>query len=191
MPTGRLYTTYFILFIMVEHYTKAFVLAREPKGELDAAITLCTKDFGKIIAKAKSIRRITSKLSGHLTPGSLAEVRIVERNGNGHQVVDALSTPVEVTLDSLRFLDFINKLMLVGVPDPRLWHELERAISQNSLSKANYHRVISIMGYDTKNALCDNCGSRQIAYFLPRDIMFLCSRCFIGSGLQHNEAFPI
>lgn len=188
-----LYSISFILytFIMVEHYTKAFVLAREPKSELDVAVTLYTKDLGKVTAKVKSVRRITSKLSGHLTPGGLAEVRIVERNGNGHQVVDALSTPVEVTLESLRFLDFINKFVPVVLPDLRLWHELEYVITKNAPTKAAYHRIISVMGYDPQNATCDNCQSQQIAYFVPRDIMFLCGHCFTNSGLKEDEAFSI
>ena len=190
---GAIYyiTTYFILFIMVEHYTRAFVLAREPKGELDAALTLYTKDLGKVVAKIKSIRRITSKLSGHLVPGSLANIRIVERNGNGHQVVDALSTYVEINLESLRFLDFVNKLTPVGVPDLHLWHELESTLIKETPSKNAFQRIIYLMGYDPKNAACDNCGSRQIAYFVPRDIMFLCARCFTDSRAKQDEAFPI
>jgi len=177
--------------IMVEHYTKAFVLAREPRGELDAALTLYTKDLGKVVAKIKSVRRITSKLSGHLVPGSLANVRIVERNGNGHQVVDALSTHLEINLESLRFLDFVNKLTPAGVPDLQLWHELESTLMKKIPSKDTYQKVISLMGYDAKNAACDNCGSRQIAYFVPRDIMFLCARCSTDSRLKQDEAFPI
>lgn len=176
---------------MVEHYTKAIVLAREPKGELDAVVTLYTKDLGKVIAKVKSIRRITSKLSGHLTPGSLAKIRIVERNGNGHQLVDALSSKTKVTLDLLRLLDFVDKITPRGVPDFHLWHEAESAISKNSVTKGIYHRLISIAGYDIKGASCDNCGSHQIAYFVPHDIIFLCGRCFSGSRLKEDEAFPI
>lgn len=176
---------------MVEHYTEAIVMSREPKGELDGVLILYTKDLGKVIAKAKSIRRITSKLSGHLTLGSMAKVRIVEANGNGHQLIDALSSRSKITLGSLRFLDFINKLTPVGVPDPRLWHELDRALSEDRISKTSYRQVISVIGYDAGNAPCDNCRTIQIAYFAPRDIMFLCSRCFFNSGLKEDEAFSI
>ncbi len=176
---------------MVEHYTKAIVLSREPKGELDGTLTLYTKDLGKVIVKVKSIRRITSKLSGHLTLGSIAKVRIVEANGNGHQLIDALSSSSKITLDSLRFLDFINKLTPIGVPDLRLWHELEQALSEDPISKATYRRLISVTGYNARNASCDNCRTIQIAYFAPRDIMFLCSRCFCDSGLKEDEAFSI
>lgn len=176
---------------MVEHYTKAVVLSREPKGEIDAILTLYTKDLGKIVAKAKSIRRITSKLSGHLTLGSIAKVRIVEMNGNGHQLIDALSTHSRVAVDSLRFLDFVNKLTPIGVSDQRLWRELEEALSENTISKATYHRVISVTGYNTRNASCDNCHTTQIAYFAPRDIMFLCNRCFCESSLKEDEVFSI
>lgn len=177
---------------MVEHYTKAFVLSREPRRELDASLTLYTKDLGKMTAKAKSIRCITSKLSGHLAPGSLVNVRIIEKNGNGHQIVDALSTRVEVSPESLRFLDFVNMLTPIGAPDLRLWHEMESILMKEiPPSKSAYQSIISLMGYDPKNAACDNCGSRQIVYFVPRDIMFLCVNCSLNSRLKQDETFQI
>ena len=176
---------------MVEHYTKAVVLARDPRGELDAAITLYTKDFGKVVAKAKSIRRFTSKLSGHLTPGSLTKIRIVERNGAGHQVVDALSTRVEVTEALLRFLSFINQLAPVNMPDLQLWHELEAILENSLVDKTTYRHIIGVLGYDTDEATCNNCNSKKIAYFAPRDIMFLCDSCFKGFSFKTNEIFSI
>jgi len=176
---------------MVEHYTKAVVLDREPRGELDASLTLYTKDFGKIVAKAKSIRRFTSKLSGHLTPGSFVKIRVVERNGNGHQVVDALSTKVGVTKELLRFLSFISKVAPLSMPDLHMWHEVQFALQRERVDKSLYHRIISLMGYDIEGAVCVNCESPKIAYFLPEDIMFLCDRCIERSGIEKNEYFPI
>ena len=176
---------------MVEHYTKAVVLAREPRGDLDAALTLYTKDFGKVIAKAKSIRRITSKLSGHLTPGSFASIRVVERNGSGHQLVDALSSRVEVTADLLRFMSFVNQIAPFHMPDLHLWHELESITKTSLINKAIYRRVIAIMGYDASGASCEVCGSRKIAYFAPRDVIFSCESCFKNLGLRGNEIFAI
>lgn len=176
---------------MVEYYTKALVLSRAPRGDLDGTLTLYTKELGRVSVKAKSLRKLTSKLSGHLTPGRLANVRIVEMSGNTKQVVDALSLPSKTSLEFLKFLGFICQLSPIGMPDLHLWHELEQA-SLNGLSdKDTYKRIISIMGYDAKNAICDNCGSVKIAYFAPRDIMFLCNRCFNDSRLKEDEIFSI
>ena len=43
---------------MKEHFTEAFILDIQEKGEFDSLITLYTRDFGKITAKAKSIKKI-------------------------------------------------------------------------------------------------------------------------------------
>ena len=158
---------------MVEYYTKALVLGRTPRGDIDGTLTLYTKELGRVSAKAKSLRKLTSKLSGHLIPGRLANVRIVEMGGDTKQVVDALSLPSKASQEFLKFLDFIRQMAPIGMPDLHLWHELERAAIRGTIDKDTYKRIISIMGYDAKNAICDNCGSVKIAYFVPRDIMFL------------------
>ncbi|MDP2650779.1 MAG: recombination protein O N-terminal domain-containing protein, partial [bacterium] len=91
---------------MKEYFTPGIVLDREPRNELDEAITIYTKDLGKVRAFTKSSRKITSKLSGHLTPGRLANIRLVERNKL--QLVDALSLPPSSEFkDLLPFLHFI------------------------------------------------------------------------------------
>ena len=172
---------------MVEYYTKALVLGRAPRGDLDGTLTLYTKELGRVSAKVKSLRKLTSKLSGHLTPGRLVNVRIVEMGGDTKQVVDALSLPSKTSLEFLKFLNFIRQM----APDLHLWHELEQEALKGTGGKDTYKRIISIMGYDAKNAICDNCGSVKIAYFAPRDIMFLCNRCLNDSRLKEDEVFSI
>ncbi len=175
---------------MVEYYTRALVLSRTSRGYLDGTLNLYTKELGRVSAKVKSLRKLTSKLSGHLTPGRLANVRIVEM-GDTKQVVDALSLPSKTSTEFLKFLDFIHQLSPVGIPDLHLWHELEQASLNGTSDKDTYRRIISIMGYDAKNAICDSCGSVKIAYFMPRDIIFLCSRCLSDSRLKKDEVFSI
>lgn len=175
---------------MVEYYTKALVLGRAGRGDLDGTLTLYTKELGRVSARVKSLRKLTSKLSGHLTPGRLANVRIVEMGGDTKQVVDALSLPSKTSLEFLKFLDFIRQMAPIGLPDLHLWHELEQAAT-NGTGEGIYKKIISIMGYDAKNAICDNCSSVKIAYFVPRDIMFLCSGCLKDSRLKEDEVFSI
>ncbi len=74
---------------MHEYVTKAVVLDKATHGgEVDARYSFFTERYGKIRAKAKSSRKIVSKLAGHLEPGTLASVRIIEQHGT--QVIDAL-----------------------------------------------------------------------------------------------------
>ena len=175
----------------MEHYTEAIVLNRDSKNDLDASLSLYTKDLGRIIAKAKSIRRLTSKLSGHLTPGALIKVRIIEKNGNGHQIIDALSFYYKVDLEILRFLSFINSMTPLNEPDLHLWYEAKKILESGKINIEGYRRILKIIGYDPKNAQCDNCGSTKIAYFVPSDIMFLCSKCLSVSGINKDDIFSI
>ena len=76
---------------MQEYVTRAVVLDKETRGgHADARYSFFTERFGKVRAKATSSRKIVSKLAGHLEPGTLSAVRIIEQHGT--RVVDALTT---------------------------------------------------------------------------------------------------
>lgn len=63
----------------IEKYTtKAFVLAMYDNGENDRSYKLFTRDFGLIIAHARGIRKLESKLRGHILVGHLILVTIVQ-----------------------------------------------------------------------------------------------------------------
>jgi hypothetical protein len=57
--------------------TNAFVISLDPQGETDCAFTLYTKDFGRIVAVAKGIRKIESKLKSHLPQYGYVSVSMV------------------------------------------------------------------------------------------------------------------
>jgi DNA repair protein RecO (recombination protein O) len=77
--------------------TEAIILRQRKLGEADRILTLYTPTLGKIDAKAKGVRKTTSRLSGHLQPLS----RCVVQMAQGH-TADVI-TGVE-TLDSYRDL---------------------------------------------------------------------------------------
>jgi DNA repair protein RecO (recombination protein O) len=52
--------------------TEGVVLKRINYGEADRIVTIFTKDFGKITAIAKGVRRLTSKKKSSLEPGTRA-----------------------------------------------------------------------------------------------------------------------
>lgn len=176
---------------MIEHYTKSLVLHREPKGEVDEVFTLYTRDLGKIHAKAKSIRRITSKLSGHLTPGSFNKIRIIENNGSGFQVIDALSDGTFKHDELHKFLDFLDKMTPEREPDDELWCYIESIIDLGELRGMEYRRLLEIMGFGPKFAKCVNCGRKEIDYFMPSDVIFLCDKSFADLKINEEEVVKI
>ncbi len=162
---------------MLEHYTTAIVLEVKPRGEIDAAVTIYSKDFGRLTAKAKSLRKITSKLAGHLLPGNLIKVRLIEHgDGNGFQILDALSQkPAGALGNLLKFMEFMNKMTPLALPDLGLWYEAEHMLESGDFSPQRYRRVLSELGFGPDGSKCGDCGAGTVAYFLPGELVFLCA----------------
>ena len=58
--------------------TEGIILKRRDFGEADRIVTMFTKDFGKVIALAKGVRRPRSKKAGHLEHGTWCKVFIAK-----------------------------------------------------------------------------------------------------------------
>ena len=61
--------------------TTGFIIKRRNIGEADKILTLFTKDFGKMSAKAKGIRKITSKRSSSLDLLTLSSISFYKGPG--------------------------------------------------------------------------------------------------------------
>jgi recombinational DNA repair protein (RecF pathway) len=173
---------------MQEYLTKAVVLQKDLRNDADARYSFFTERFGKIAARAKSSRKIVSKLAGHLEPGTLASVRIIEIHGA--QVVDALKiSRVGIPLAELSKL---NNLLGEWEPEPALWAELASAGADADGSVAysvpnhfSWARALAVLGWDPEGAECVLCGTSPARYFhLPRQ-EFICARC--ASNFRQNE----
>jgi DNA repair protein RecO (recombination protein O) len=169
---------------MQEYVTDAVVLEKEPLRDFDTRYFFFTKRFGKLVGKATSARKITSKLAGHLEPGTFVQVRFVERNGgggNGAQIADALKKKT-LTASPLD-LRFLNKLLHHGEPDDALWGEL-----MNTAAGADvpfpWPEILKILGWDPHGAACEQCGKKVAYFYLPRQ-EFFCAAC--ASKLERDE----
>ncbi len=148
---------------MQESVTDAIVLKKGPLGDLDGRYTLFTKRFGKIVAKAKSSRKITSKLASHLEPGSIVKVRFIETKGI--QLIDALkSARVAVSLSDLHFL---NQLLPDAEPELALWELLVAG-------EFVWPTALGILGWDPEGAECVVCGVTHPSVFYITRQEFYC-----------------
>jgi recombinational DNA repair protein (RecF pathway) len=148
---------------MQEYVTDAIILKKDPLGDLDGRYTLFTKRFGKITGKAKSSRKITSKLAPHLEPGIVAKVRFIETKGT--QLIDALkSGRVALPLGDLHML---SQLLPDADPEPTLW---------NLLTGGNFRwsAALGILGWDPEDAACVVCGEKHPACFYITRQEFYC-----------------
>ncbi len=161
---------------MQEYLSEAVVLDHIPNGNLDGRFVFLTKRFGKLTAKAKSVRKITSKLSGHLQPGNLVQVRMIEKNGL--QVVDALKkfrlhsasfggqARPQLSLQELRFL---GEILSEAEPEFVIWEMLVGG-------GFSWGNVLKILGWDPNFASCGLC-SGSAGVFHPRTQEFFCKEC--------------
>jgi recombinational DNA repair protein (RecF pathway) len=158
---------------MEEYVSDAIVLKKEPSGEFDARYALFTKRFGKISGKTTSSRKITSKLAGHLEPGTFAKVRFVEKGGV--QIVDALK--IARTDIAPADLAALNALLPEMQAEDELWEKLVK-------SPFSWTVILRTLGWGPKGAICSACHHRPAtSFFIPQQ-EFFCDVC--SSKLRAN-----
>jgi DNA repair protein RecO (recombination protein O) len=172
---------------MKEYATEALVLDTQDIGELDKLIYLYTQILGLIKARAKSARKITSKLAGHLQPLKFITVRLVEKNGL--QIADALSFDrLAKTQENLRILKFIKEMNLEYQKDPKIWYFLKNHLN-NLPSTEAYKKLLEILGFSPQFAQCAICKDKNIAYFSKTNQIFFCKKH--GFKISKNEVILI
>lgn len=163
---------------MKEFLTEALVLDSENLAEYDKIINLYTKNLGRISAKAKGARKITSKLIGHLQPLDFTRVRLIKKGG--FQIVDALSfKKIERTSKSFTIIQFIKEMTPELQPDNELWTLLKKK------KEISIKDLLGFLGFDPAFAECANCNSKKPEFFLKTDQIFLCKQC--ASKTSKNE----
>lgn len=157
--------------VMQEYVSEAVVLKKQPLGDCDLRYSLFTRRFGKMVAKAKSARKIVSKLAGHLEPGNLVHVRLIEKNGL--LITDVLKEARLGT--SLEDLSFLSDLLPEGEAEPDLW----AACAAGTFTRRD---ILCVLGWDPVYAACAVCGSVETYSFHVSSQEFFCRRCSSKQG---------
>lgn len=161
---------------MQEYITKAIVLKKQQIGDLDNRYTLFTEHFGKIIVNAKSARKIISKLAGHLEPGTVTNIRVIEKNGL--RIADSLK---EYNLNiPINDLFLLSDMLPEWEGDLALWNFI---ISK----KFNWNTILKMLGWDPDYAECAECKSKDVSLFYIKTQDFFCSSC--GQKKIKNDKF--
>jgi DNA repair protein RecO (recombination protein O) len=164
---------------MAEYFTWGIVLRKEPIGEADNEYSVFTWDMGKIKARASGSRKILSRLAGHLEPGTIANIRVARKNEEGRFIMaEALREERNKSSETIRVLSLAESLIPLEQPDINMFSFLKSLITEGETNEANsYARLLKLAGFDPDSAVCGICGKHEIAYFSPKDIMFLCVPC--------------
>ena len=152
---------------MTEYFTEAFVIDKKANGESDGLVVLYTKDLGRVTAKAKSIKKITSKLNGHLEPLNLVQLRLVEKNR--FQIADVLKTG-SLPVNQFKVLRLIKTIAPEAQPDGELW----RLVTKGDLTE---DRALKILGFDKQFAACQRCEGLEGLVFSTGDLAYFCRLC--------------
>jgi len=181
---------------VTEIYTPALALRREDRGDRDVAFTLYTKELGKILALAKSARKITSKLTGHLALGRIADVRVIDVGS--FQLLDAFSSRQRHPgREILKLLHFLDSMTSFGQPDLHIWHIARGVVYGGKVEPVVYRELLRIMGFVPGSAVdyprCAGCreGQRAPAFFYLPDMVLLCSDCARDVRIDEDDVVQI
>ena len=163
---------------MVEYFTKAIVLGKEDVRDHDSRVFLYCQNLGKISAKATSLRKITSKLAAHMEPGTIAEVRLI--NKNSFQLADAVKiAALPKNPKTVRVLEIVKELSADSQFDQNLWNYFFSG-------ELTSEKALEILGYAIDFASCHNCGSKNPTRFLLNELAYHCESCFVQFGMPAN-----
>lgn len=123
--------------------TDAIVVKHWPYKEASTRFWLYTRDLGRVLARAQSIRKVTSKLSGGLQTGSQTHVELVCGKSGwrvvGSQPQTSFLLDVSGNQRSItqRFFILLNKLVPDQQQDPYLFDIISSGLQavKNSQSK--------------------------------------------------------
>lgn len=173
---------------MKEILTRALVLECFDVGEMDGLVRLYTKELGKVTARARSIRKITSKSGGHLQPLHFVVTRLVRRSGggDGYGIVDASVDPMFIgaspqkRFDLIPLIGLLDRLTLDYMADGRLWLFVEKLFLKRYDHLDAVRTLISLLGFDPRSAACAHCHAWSVSAFVSGHDVFLCDSCALS-----------
>jgi DNA repair protein RecO len=176
-----------------ELYTRALVLDRRENDEADGSISFFTEEFGKVVAKARGIRKIKSKLSAHLQPLRFVKVRFARRSGRQEGLVlvdsvlddDFLPYETNRRYDLLDVAHALDKIAFELQADRQLWFFLVAVFTHAYDLEETVRSFVRILGFDPDEARCFSCGASRVQGFVAREHGFACKKC--SFKLPSNE----
>ncbi len=183
--------------------TEAIVLRQRRLGEADRIVTLYTPAHGKLEAKARGVRKTTSRMAGHLQPLTRSLVQLAQ--GRAGDVVAGCETiesfqALRVDLDrlsrALYAAELVDRLAPERVPGVAIYRllvetlrRLERAeksgLGQDTVLRYFEMGLMEQSGFRPELERCVACGSRlqpQENFFAPQGGGAVCPACAPGTA---------
>ena len=174
--------------------TEAIVLRQHPLGEADLLLTLFTPQEGKLRAVAKGVRRLTSKLAGHLEP--LTRVELSLSVGQGLDVVSqaqmvegfaSVKGDLARTSRALYLAELVDGFAVERSGNPALYGLLLEALAllgqeveAGPLLRSFEVRLLDLSGFRPELQVCVECRQppeEGLQRYTPDGGGLLCGEC--------------
>lgn len=142
--------------------TQGIIIKKDNLGEVDRLMTIYTKDFGKVLVRAKGIRKNQAKLKGHLELFIHSHLMVAPAKGldiiTGAQTIESFPY-LHQNLTSLATTYYLSELIdkLVAGPekDNNIWslvlsnfQELNKKDEEIKLLINNFeNKLVEFLGY--------------------------------------------
>ena len=183
--------------------SQAFVIHSIPFKEADRIYTLFSKEFGKISARGRGVRKTTSKLGPHLLPLLPCTIEVIAgkewytiTGAKAHE--NKLPEFGEVFFD---FYQYCTPLLLKALPSEQENSELFDSLSFffSHICKKKYNitllkclfliRYLVHTGHTIELDMCLRCEQAKTEYILDLEVGgFLCKQCCC-EGIPLSETF--
>ncbi len=184
--------------------TPAIVIGRINLGEADRILTLLTPDYGKLRVSIRGVRKIKSRLAGHVE--LFCQVRLMLAKGKNLDVVTSaeLIHSLDAILDqperlNLAYLmaSMFDRLSLEGEAQPELYALGEEFLSTLDgggepvlLELALKLRLLEVLGYQPELSHCVICRRSDAAciyYLSPEKGGLIDEACGLAGGYRFDQ----
>lgn len=167
---------------MRQYKLHAIVIKNYSLGDADKFFTVFSREKGKVLLKAKGVRKIKSKLASHLESLNLVTFDVAQGRGKFDVITGAISEKsfkeIKLDLDKIAvayfFLELIDKLMAEGQKNDSIFSLLNEVLNLlNSLKvkdnkdyffdilEASFiYNLIKKLGHKPRIDVCVICGSK-------------------------------
>jgi DNA repair protein RecO (recombination protein O) len=190
------------------YQTTGIVIGRTNFGEADRIIRLLTPEHGKLSAVAKGVRKIKSRLGGHLELFADAQLSLAtSRNLDVITSARLRWYPHELTADYERvnlaylFARLIDRTAQERTPQPELFSHLSEALravdsgGSGPLTELWFKlRLLNLIGYRPELGQCLVCGTKTspgYAFDPPRGGLVCTNDASAASGPMSIEAVKL
>lgn len=182
--------------------TKGYVLRRFNLGEADRIITFITPDHGKLKAVARGVRRMKSKLAGHLELFSHVEIQVaIGRSLDVITGAKLIEAPPEFDYDQLAnaylYAQMLDKLIDEDNMPQDAYMLTQMAMEDlagqgaSSLGELYFKlRLAAILGYQPDLAACVRCGKSgpEYSYFFEPSLGGIVDEaCKLPGGMPMSQ----